>query len=90
MNNIKRLAQRNGLNTAKANVISESEELIEAIESNDEFNIIDELADIHVTTQQLIELMDIREQVEKRIAYKISRQFKRFGMEEEYESKINN
>ena len=82
MNKIQQLANINGLQTIKSITKDELEELKLAIDSNVEEGIIDELADVIITTQQLIHSMQIESQVSKRVDYKIKRQFKRFGLEE--------
>lgn len=80
MNNIKILANHNGMQRIRAKLVEELNECIEAIEGNVENEIIDEIADVLLVSRQLIYKMDIWDQVESRINHKIERTMRREGI----------
>ena len=79
---ISKIAQRNGIQTVKVKLIEELNEAIEAIESNDEIDIIEELADVHILTQQYITLKMNRVEFDEVVEYKLERTMGRLGIGE--------
>ena len=77
---ISKIAQRNGIQTVKVKLIEELNEAIEAVESNDEIDIIEELADVHILTQQYITLKMNRVEFDEVVAYKLERTIGRLGL----------
>ena len=77
---ISKIAQRNGIQTVKVKLIEELNEAIEAVESNDEIDIIEELADVHILTQQYITLKMNRVEFDEVVAYKLERTMDRLGL----------
>lgn len=77
---IKRLTEYNGSVTIKDKTKEECEELIEAIEKNDDVDIIDEVADVLVMLNQLIVSMDVKAEVRKRMEFKVRRTEERLGL----------
>ena len=77
---ISKIAQRNGIQTVKVKLIEELNEAIEAVESNDEIDIIEELADVHILTQQYITLKMNRVEFDEVVAYKLKRTMDRLGL----------
>lgn len=47
-NKISKIAKRNGLGMIKCKMIEELNELLEAIEENDEQHILEEIADVYI------------------------------------------
>ena len=80
MERIKILANHNGIQRIKEKMKEECGELIEAVENNVEYEIVDEVADVLVVAQQLIYKMNIWNEVESRMKYKIDRTMKKEGI----------
>ena len=78
---IDKLAKHNGIQTIKVKLIEELHEAIEAIESNDEVDIIEELADVNILTEQYLALKMKRFEYDKMREFKIERTMKRLGVE---------
>ena len=75
---IKRIAEENGFQLVCEKTKEECEELIYAIETNDEKNILDEIADVQIMLHELSMVYGIsREDILSRMEYKIKRTEKR-------------
>ena len=74
---IQHIADINGLQVIKAKLIEECEELIEAIQENDELHIIEEIADTIIVAQQYIYKTDNDQEYNKVRDYKIARTLRR-------------
>lgn len=77
---IHKIADKNGILIIKDKLLEELEELKEAIEHNDERNIIEEIADVIIVAEQYIYKSDMESQYKKERAYKIDRTVRRLGI----------
>ena len=77
---IEKLANHNKIYTIKYKLIEELNELLEAVEENDDKHILEECADVMIMIQQFIEINELQEEIDKMIKYKIERTFKRLGI----------
>ena len=82
MFNIHKLASVNGIQTVKAKMIEELKELLEAIEENNEEHIVEEIADVWVSTYQYIILKNKELDFSQMKDYKIKRTLERLGIKE--------
>ena len=73
MNKLHHIANTNGLSRIKEKMVEELHELIEAIESNDATNIVEESADVRIMISQYLYTTQQEAQCEEVIEYKIDR-----------------
>jgi uncharacterized protein YabN with tetrapyrrole methylase and pyrophosphatase domain len=77
---IDKIAKRNGLGMIKYKMVEELNELIEAIEENDEQHILEEIADVWITTMQYVSNKELEDDYEIIKHIKINRTFERLGI----------
>ena len=75
-----KIAQKNGTHTTRNKSLEEVAEYKEALESNDTYAIIDEIADILITAYQEIYHLNIKKEVEDRLEHKIARTEQRLSI----------
>lgn len=75
------IADANGINVVKEKIKEECLELIEAINNNDDVNIIEEIADVSITMTQYLLKTDTVKEYNKQLDYKLDRTRQRLGLE---------
>jgi NTP pyrophosphatase (non-canonical NTP hydrolase) len=81
---IKKIADHYGFENQKEKLLEELEELEEALTDNMPIeDLITELADVQIMTEQIVYLLGIEEEVEKEREFKLTRQAKRMEGESE-------
>jgi uncharacterized protein YabN with tetrapyrrole methylase and pyrophosphatase domain len=80
MTKLQKIAKHNGEEFIKAKAIEELNELIEAIEENDIHHIIEEIADTEIMCHQLRIALNVNEDVDDVIAFKLDRTLRRLGV----------
>jgi NTP pyrophosphatase (non-canonical NTP hydrolase) len=78
---IHKIAKRNGIQTIKEKLLEELHEAIEAVESNDEIDILEELADVSIMTEQYLITKHNSFEFDEMKKYKIERTIERLGIE---------
>lgn len=80
---IRKIAEHYGLRHQLLKLREEARELIDALDEFDHSNpeaidhIVEEAADVHVVTQQIVFLLDAQEAFEEMQSFKVHRQLKR-------------
>jgi len=75
------IAEKNGVQTIKHLLLLELEELRQAIENNDEGNIIEEIQDVRILGEQYATMKNKRVESQEWYEFKIDRTMKRLGVE---------
>ena len=79
-NRVAKIAKANGIGMIKMKMTEELNELIEAIDENDEQHIVEEIADVWITTMQYVIDKGLEEEFIMIKDMKLNRTFERLGI----------